>query len=521
MQIRTLTKAGFYKDSVALMRVAEALLKQFPLQRTTLVMATPANKDILTEAGLLEAHAAKASPADLLIVLAALAGDDPAVLDHAALMAEELLNAKPAQSGSAQHVVPKSLAMAVARLNDQKSHANLAQISVPGLYAAAEALKAVRQGLHVFLFSDNVPLEQEVALKRAAQKKGVLVMGPDCGTAIINGVPLGFANVVRRGSIGFVAASGTGLQEVTTGVHNAGAGVSHALGTGGRDLYAEVGGITMLQGLDLLIADADTKVIGIVSKPPAASLTKAVLQRLQDARKPAVVLFLGASDTSPAAHIHMVRTLEGATALCAALARDEAPAVVEAEPDDLPNVSFQPGQRYLRGLYSGGTFCTEAQLLARELGVTTWSNVPLEKARKLANLQQSQEHTLIDLGDDDFTVGKPHPMIDQTTRIERLMQEARDPAVAVILLDLVLGYGAHADPAGELVPHLQAARELAKRDGRALCIVAFACGTEEDPQVRSHQERKLLDAGCLLAVNSSQAARLAAKLVQRIAGAAA
>ena len=516
MQIRTLTKAGFYKDSVALMRVAEALLKQFPLQRATLVMATPANKDILTEAGLLEAHAAKASPADLLIVLA---GDNPAVVDAAGLKAEELLNAKPPQSGSAQQIVPKSLAMAVARQADEALKANLAQISVPGIYAAGEALKAVRQGLHVFLFSDNVPLEHEVIVKQAAQQKGVLVMGPDCGTAIINGVPLGFANVVRRGSIGFVAASGTGLQEVTTGVHNAGAGVSHALGTGGRDLYAEVGGITMLQGLDLLIHDADTKVIGIVSKPPAPSVTKAVLRKLQDARKPAVVLFLGASDTSPAPHIRMVRTLEGATALCAALARGDAPTLVEAEQDDLPKVSFKAGQRYLRGLYSGGTFCTEAQLLARELGMRTWSNVPLEKNLCLTNLQQSQEHTMIDLGDDDFTVGKPHPMIDQTTRIERLLQEARDPEVAVILLDLVLGYGAHADPAGELVPHLNTARELAQKDGRTLCVVAFACGTEEDPQVRSAQERKLLDAGCLLAVNSSQAARLAVKLVNQIAAA--
>ena len=525
MQIQTFVKPGFYKDSVALMRVAQALLADFTLDRATLVMATPANKEILAEAGLLQANAQAAGPADLLIVIA---GDEAAEVAAATAQAHVLLEAKPAHSDSAQAIAPKTLVMGQHRMTDDGVAANLAQISVPGPYAAAEGLKAIKQGMHVFMFSDNVPLAQEVALKRAAQAKGLLVMGPDCGTAIINGVPLGFANVVRRGAIGFVAASGTGLQEVTTGVHNEGLGVSHALGTGGRDTGADVGGITMLQALDLLIADAQTEVIGIVSKPPAPSVAAAVYAKLQAGGKPAVVLFLGDTAHSTLPNVHTVRTLEGATAVCAQLARGEVRGeaihvhanvtlddidAIEDTSTSLPVIDFAPGQRYLRGLYSGGTFCTEAQLVASESGIVAWSNVPVDKKRALKDIHTSQEHTLVDLGDDAFTVGKPHPMIDQGTRIARLLHEAHDPSVAVILLDVVIGYGAHADPAGELVPHIRAAQALAVATGRTLAFVAFVCGTEDDPQVRSVQEKTLLSAGVLVAVNSTQAARLAASLV--------
>ena len=521
MQIQTFVKPGFYKDSVALMRVAQALLAEFTLDRATLVMATPANKEILDEAGLLQANAQAAGPADLLIVIA---GDESAEVAAATAQAHALLEAKPAQSDSAQAIAPKTMTMGQRSMTDKGLAANLAQISVPGPYAAAEGLKAIKQGMHVFMFSDNVPLAQEIALKRAAQAKGLLVMGPDCGTAIINGVPLGFANVVRRGTIGFVAASGTGLQEVTTGVHNERLGVSHALGTGGRDTGADVGGITMLQALDLLIADTQTEVIGIVSKPPAPSVAAAVYAKLQAGGKPAVVLFLGDTAHSTLPNVHTVRTLEGATAVCAQLARGEAIHVhaqvtlddidaIEDTSTSLPVIDFAPGQRYLRGLYSGGTFCTEAQLVASESGIAAWSNVPVDKKRALKDIYTSQEHTLVDLGDDAFTVGKPHPMIDQGTRIARLLQEAHDPSVAVILLDVVIGYGAHADPAGELVPHIRAAQALATATNRTLAFVAFVCGTEEDPQVRSVQEKTLLSAGVLVAVNSTQAARLAASLV--------
>jgi succinyl-CoA synthetase alpha subunit len=369
--------------------------------------------------------------------------------------------------------------------------------------------------MHVFMFSDNVSIEQELAIKQVGARKGLLVMGPDCGTAIINGVPLGFANVVRSGAIGIVAASGTGLQEVTTQIHRLGGGVSQAIGTGGRDVYAAIGGITMLQALDVLAADAATKVIAIVSKPPAPAVTEKVLACLATIGKPAVVLFLGSNAKGGAANVRTVTTLFDCAAQAVALAGGKTAVVEQAA--KVPAIKFAQGQRWLRGLYSGGTFCTEAQLIWKQLGLRTWSNVPVDKADALPNPKQaSREHSAIDLGDDEFTVGRPHPMIDQAARIERLLKEAADPEVAVILLDVVLGYGAHADPAGALAPAIREAKAIAAKAGRELAIVAFACGTDEDPQPLTAQDKALVASGALVAQSSVAAARLAAALVASI-----
>ena len=515
--ISTRIKPNLYKDSVALMRIAEKLLADPAITRATLVMATPANKDILKEANLLADDADRAGPSDLIIVVEAASA---IAADAAyALVDSSLVGGSQAGDGEQKDVVAKSINMAIAaglpRLGDAhlapNLAPNLAQISVPGAYAGAEALKAVKAGLNVFLFSDNVPIAEERAIKLLAQKKGLLVMGPDCGTAIIGGVPLGFANVVRRGRIGVIGASGTGLQEVTSQIHRMGEGVSHAIGTGGRDVKAEIGGITMLMALDLLAQDAATEVISIVSKPPAAEVMREVIARAGRAGKPVVVVFLGggalaAADTP--ANVHQTHNLFDCAAQCVALATGRKP-LVGAGSGDLPSKqSANPEQKYLRGLFSGGTFCTEAQVALQALGVQSFSNVPLDKALKLKNLNQSEQHTMLDLGDDDFTIGKPHPMIDPSTRIARIAQEAADPQTAALLLDIVLGYAGHIDPAGALSQAIMQAK--AQRD---LPVVAFVCGTEEDPQVRSQQETKLKAAGCIVATSSTQAAHIAARLV--------
>ena len=390
--------------------------------------------------------------------------------------------------------------------------ANMAQISVPGPYAAAEALKAIKLGMNVFLFSDNVPLAQEVALKQEATRRGLLVMGPDCGTAIIGGVPLGFANAVRRGSIGLVAASGTGLQEVSTQIHRMGGGVSHAIGTGGRDVYEAVGGATMLQGIAMLAADPGTKVIAIVSKPPAPLVAERVLAALRASGKPSVVLFIGAAaqvhHAGKGAVLRMAHTLVDCAALAVHLA-----GVKRQVPAHYPlprKPVFAKSQKYLRALYAGGTFTAEAQSLWAKAGLQVWSNVPLDPALTLPRPRQaSRDHSALDLGDDAFTVGRPHPMIDQAARIERLQIEAADPAVRVILLDVVIGWGAHNNPAAELAPAIVQAKALARKRGRQLAIVGFVCGTEADPQVLSHQEALLRKAGMVLAGNSANAAWLA------------
>jgi succinyl-CoA synthetase alpha subunit len=467
----------------------------------------------LQEAGLLGDAAQKAGASDVMVVVVA---DTKAALDAAFAHANEALHSQAAvASGDAQSTLPaKALQMWLAgQADEKKAFPNLVQISVPGPYAAAEGLKAVSKGLNVFMFSDNVPLAQEIALKKAAKKQGVLVMGPDCGTAILNGVPLGFANVVARGNIGLVAASGTGLQEVTTQIHRMGGGVSQAIGTGGRDVYAAVGGITMLQGIALLAKDAATQVICIVSKPPAPAVAEKVLKALAAADKPAVVLFLGSDLKSPNQAIEMVGTMvdAAATAVKAAKVKPAAPAAY-AVPQ---RPRFAASQKHLRALYSGGTYCSEAQVLWAKAGLSVWSNIPLNKDLALDNPKHtSRDHTALDLGDDDFTVGRPHPMIDQRARIERLLQEARDPSVAVIVLDVVIGWGAHADPAGELAPVIAEAKSLASQAGRHLAVVGFVCGTELDPQVLSAQEAKLQAAGMVLAGNSANAAWLAGEWVR-------
>lgn len=499
--------ANLYKDSVALMRVAQAMLAMDGVVRATLQMGNPANKEILTEAGLLTTEVEAAGPSDVMVVVQAISSK--ACSSAMDVAKSQLAGQGKAASGSAQEeIAPRTVGMGLAKLAITDLVANIAQISVPGSYAAAEALKAVKQGLNVFMFSDNVPIAKEVAIKQEAKKRGVLVMGPDCGTAIIGGVPLGFANNVRKGNIGLVAASGTGLQEVTTQIHRMGGGVSHAIGTGGRDVYADVGGITMLQGIELLARDAATQVIAIVSKPPAPEVTQKVMAALQAAGKPAVVLFLGSDLKSTHKNIHTVQTMVDCAAQAIKLSKAKKTIATHYPIPRKP--IFNKTSRYLRALYSGGTYCSEAQTIWAKSGLTVWSNIPVNTSFALDNPKKASfEHTALDLGDDDFTVGKPHPMIDQGARIERLLREAADPSVRVILLDVVIGWGAHADPASELAATVVQAKRLAAKAGRHLAVIGFVCGTELDPQGFVQQEAKLRAAGMVLAPNSASAAWLA------------
>jgi FdrA protein len=492
---------NLYRDSVSLMQLSAALAKLPGVEQASAIMATPANLELLREARLLNGDKLAASPNDLLL---ALRGKSAAALQAALAHAVAALD-KPAAtplSGGLKREPLRSLQMALG----EAPKANLALISVPGDYAAAEAMKALRLGLNVMLFSDNVSGADEVALKRYARRRGLLVMGPDCGTAIIDGVPLGFANAVRRGAIGVVGASGTGTQQVTCLVHRAGAGISHAIGTGGHDLSEEVGGVTMLAGLEKLAQDADTKVIVLISKPPAPAVAKMILAKASRAGKPVVVNFIGSQIDEP--KIHSAQTLEEAAAAAVSLSRGRKPShrppVIKP-----PRIKFRASQRYIRGLFSGGTFCYEASALIGD----AWSNAPLDPKRRIKDVWKSRENTLIDLGDDVFTRGRPHPMIDHRLRNERLLQEAADPGVAVILMDVVLGYGAHPDPAGEMVPAIRKAQDVARKQRRALAIVGFVCGTDEDPQGLARQEAALREAGMLLESSNARAALLAARLV--------
>ena len=497
---------NFYRDSVALMQLS-ARLGQLPgIRQATAIMASEANRALLREAGL-ATHEVEAGPNDLLIAIEA---DSEAALEAAMAEACAAFDVKSdSLAGPARRELPRSLEMGL----EAMPAANLALISTPGDYAAAEAMKALHLGLNVMLFSNNVAIEDEIALKRYAGAHGLMVMGPDCGTAILGGIPLGFANVVRRGNIGLVSASGSGLQQVTCLIDQLGHGVSQAIGTGGRDLRTEVGGLTMHQGLDALAGHAGTRVIVLISKAPAPEVAVHVLESARKAGKPVVVNFLGTDPKLPAAsNLHAAKTLEDAAVIAVALSAGRQPDDVgfAALSVDVPRPG--PAQRYVRGLYSGGTFCSEAALLLSEHVAPVYSNTPIGGAEPLADVWHSRAHTLIDLGDDVFTRGRPHPMIDHRLRNERIAIEARDPQTAVLLLDVVLGYGSHPDPAAAMAPAIAAAIAQAAEAGRRLVVIGFVCGTEADPQNLKRQQATLTEAGMIVTKTNAQAVRLAARI---------
>jgi FdrA protein len=502
----------FYRDSVALMQLSSRLGKLPSIRQASAIMASEANRALLREAGL-ATDEVEAGPNDLLIAIEA---DSEAALEAAMAEARDSFDRKSNGAVSAaRREPPRSLEMGL----EAMPAANLALISTPGDYAAAEAMKALHLGLNVMLFSDNVALEDEIALKRYAGARGLMVMGPDCGTAILGGIPLGFANVVRRGDIGLVAASGTGLQQVTCLIDRLGHGVSQAIGTGGRDLHAEVGALTMHQGLDALAGDKDTRVIVLISKAPAPEVAVRVLERARRAGKPVVVNFLGANSLALAAsNLHVVKSLEDAAVVAVALSAGLQPDDVEFPASSVEVPRPGPGQRYVRGLYCGGTFCYEASLLLSEHLTPVYSNTPVGGAEPLADVWHSRAHTLIDLGDDVFTRGRPHPMIDHRLRNERIAIEARDPETAVLLLDVVLGYGSHPDPAAEMTPAIAAAIAEAARGGRTLAVIGFVCGTEADPQNLKRQQARLQAAGMILTQTKAQAVQVAARIAGTVPG---
>lgn len=492
-----------YVDSVLQMAATRAMLELDGVKWAAAAMATPANVETLTGKGFDRADLDGASANDLFTAVDA---ESDEAGEQALAEGEGRLFSAPSGGGgeAAEARQPRSLAEAI----DLQDGTNVAIISVPGDYAAFEAHKALSAGLHVLLFSDNVSVADEVDLKERATELGKLVMGPGAGTAMLGGTGLGFANVVRPGRVGVVAAAGTGAQEAMTLLDRWGVGVSHVIGLGGRDLSEEVGGRMAKLAVAAMRADAGTDAILLVSKPPAERVAKEVVKLAGDTPMVASLVGLETKMDLPEGvtvvttlEEGVVRTLDGlgrkAPDLTEGLAAD-----VEAAIDGLPEE-----RTLVRGLFSGGTLCYESLVILSGILGPIWSNTPLDKKLKVPAPDGS--HVLLDLGEEEYTKGRPHPMIDPEARIEWLREAAEDEKLAVVLIDVVLGYGAHDDPAGQLAP---VCAEIVARGAK---VVAYVLGTDQDPQGYDKQRATLREAGCTVAATNARASLAAAAIALR------
>lgn len=497
--ITTVIKKNAYQDSINLMLLTNRINALPDVIRSSIMMGTDANKDIYRSSGLFTDEVALANPNDMVIVVES---EDERLMDVVLKEADTFLNdlsVKKEQNAVKEvHSWDEAL--------KQLPEANVALFSIPGEYAAAEIEKALEAGLHVFSFSDNVSLEDEICLKKKAQEKGLLLMGPDCGTGIISSIPIAFTNVVKPGNIGIVGASGTGIQEVTTIIDRLGGGVIHAIGTGGRDLNERVGAITMKDAIAALDKHDPTDVIVVISKPPAKEVRDEVVELLQNVSKPVVAVFLGEKPDSYEGNVYFAHTLEETAQIAVDLANGQAVKSNYCTPVEAPIDHSLSEEKTVKGLYSGGTLAAEAGMMISEalnLGGLI---------KKEGYILDEQGYVVIDLGDDIYTQGKPHPMIDPEARIRVIKECIQDPDTGVILFDCMLGYGCHPDMAEALAPTIRETLAAAKKEGRELYYVATVCGTRQDPQNYDKAVETLKSCGVLVESSNARAVRLALKL---------
>lgn len=484
-------KKGSFQDSVSLMIISRKLSERPEVDQVSVMMGTPANKSMLESTGFWHDDFADATPNDICVAVRT-ETEQPAIMDLIREQLEKELSAIANASGSSQQLLKARRWESACQKLPQ---ANLLLVSVAGEYAASVAKEGLLAGKNVMLFSDNVPLAQEVELKTLARERELIVMGPDCGTAMIAGSPLAFANVLPKGGIGVIGASGTGIQEITSQVALHQQGISHAIGLGGRDLSADVGGISALTALEMLASDEATQVIAFVSKPPSPQVRTRIIAAMQNVGKPVVALFLGSKPE---------QRREGSVWLANSLSEAARLAVLLMRVAQQRQIQPEVAGKGIYGLYAGGTLAAEAAML-----LSAGLNVPVSESHAQGVMLDAGGHRIVDLGDDSYTLGRPHPMIDPTTRSIEIEKLAALPDVGVLLLDVVLGYGACEDPAGAVVETLEQVRT---RRAAPLVTIATLTGTDGDPQGRAAQSEKLQAAGVAVVETLEEAILLAISL---------
>lgn len=532
-------KPNFYRDSLQLMKISEKLRHYSGVSEASIVMATETNKGVLIRLGFSPSLIEQASESDMIIAVRA---KDQQSIDLISEQIDKLFeSSEEDRLDSRAQEKTSDIDVALKKMPGT----NLVLLSIPGEYIKDISYKLIEQGIHQQIFSDHVPVEDELKIKTQAVTKGVLILGPGAGTSIINGKGIGFSNTISTGPVGIVAAAGTGLQEVACLLDQCGIGVKHGLGVGGNDPKDKIGGIMMLECMKILEKDDSIEVIAIISKPPSPSVEQKIMKYVTDyGTKKYVLAFIGGqlavaekkkeqqenqtekftSQVSPSGNItstHMTASdrnmkivkVNSLTSCVIAIANalgnqqlQKAISQIYIQSDRLVDLlqeewnKLQTGQKFIRALYTGGTFTYEAQVILRDIidPAHIHSNAPIEQITKLQDSFKSDKHSVIDLGEEEFTKGRPHPMIDPTIRKLRILEEAKDPGVSVLLLDFVLGYGSNSDPVGAVIDELQLAKETARRQGRYLSIITHVCGTKNDIQDYERSVSKLQSVGCVV-----------------------
>jgi FdrA protein len=491
-----------YIDSVSLMSLAAKVKKQEGIIEVVIAMATEMNKEIITKVGLSTVETEQTSVNDLIIGIIAISEERvKEAFDH---IDKQLLGGNKSSNSSDTEKIYTSIDDVL----EDGLKPDVAIFSIPGQYVAREAMQALKEGMDVMIFSDNMSIEDEVRLKQYAFEHQLLVMGPDCGTAVLSGVGLCFANEVRRGDIGIVAASGTGSQEVMVQIDRLGGGITDAIGTGGRDLSLAVNGLMMREGLRRLAESEQTKVIVCVSKPPAKEVKEMMIQTLRGINKPSVICFLGNKEiTEDDGHLHYASSLSEAAFKAVCLSPSYKGTLPAFEPLRLETQSS--GNQHFVGLYCGGTLCYEALDHLSPLGVIK-SNLKHDE-HSIHDIS-NQHHTLLDLGDDEFTNGRPHPMIEPVLRNDWIIKSAQSPSTRVLLLDFVLGYGAHPQAVEESIQAIKDAFKLT--ENRRFDVVAYVCATDKDKQGLNDSVSALESIGVHTAISNLEACRKVANLMK-------
>ena len=512
-----LIEKNHYADSIILLSATACIMDLEGVHDAVVVMGNEMSKSILQDFGALTAEAAAATANDLIIAVDC----DDASIEEMIWKAIHKLMEQGQQKCTGADVEKTYPTLKLAA--QEHPDVNLAVISLPGEFAAAQAATALDMNMHCFIFSDNVPLEDEIRLKKIALEKDLLVMGPGCGVSIINNISLGLMSKVRRGPLGIVGASGSGMHEIAMIAHRYGVGISQAIGTGGRDLSEAVGGITMCQGIQALDADEKTKVIVLVSKPPHPQTEQRILAQVSTCHKPVVVFFLGGDRNAVRkAGAYAPSTLEEAALMAVALCCDKPVVERDIIAQDKKELAYQamqeraklkPEQKYIRGVFCGGTHSEESVLMLKELVPELHSNLHFGGALPMEDPHVSMRNALTDMGDETFTKGKPHPVMDPSLLVPRLLQEAADPETAVILFDVLTGYGAHEDPVGVLGKALSQIRTQCEKEGRHISLVCSLCGTDIDPQGLDMQRKRLEELDVWLLPSNAKAAIAAGLIV--------